>query len=89
MKKVLAGAAISLGVIVATAAPAFAGGVPNHNHYLTTPGNESVVQIGPHVCDNPEVLHDAFHKFHSNVHTGAPTAVGNLAVNAVLCSSGG
>lgn len=85
MKKVLAGAAISLGVIAATAAPTFAGGVPNHNHFLTTPGNESVVQIGPHVCDNPDVLHDAFHQFHSNVHAGAPKAVGDLAVSAVGC----
>jgi hypothetical protein len=76
-----------LGTLVGTATTAQAGGVPNHNHFLTTPGNGSVVQVGPHVCDNPEVLHDAFHKFHSNVHTGSPTAVGDLTVTAVLCTS--
>ena len=74
-----------VGALVGTTATVHAGGVPNHNHFLTTPGSENVVQIGPHVCDNPEVLHDAFHKFHSNVHTGAPKTVGGLSVSAVLC----
>jgi hypothetical protein len=85
MKKLLASAAISIGVLAATAAPAFAGGVPNHNHFLTTPGSGGVVQVGPPVCENPEVLHRAFHNFHDNVHTGAPAAVGDLAVSRVLC----
>ena len=74
-----------LGALVGTITTAQAGGVPNHNRFLTTPGNGSVVQVGPRVCDNPEVLHGAFHNFHDNVHTGAPTSVGDLEVSRVLC----
>jgi hypothetical protein len=84
---VAAGFFAGLGALLGTTTTAHAGGVPNHNHFLTTPGNGSVVQVGPHVCDNPEVLHGAFHEFHANVHTGAPTAVGDLAVSAVLCGA--
>lgn len=58
---------------------------PTHNHFLTTPGSGDVVQIGPRVCANPDVLHDAFHNFHANVHTGAPRFTGGLAISAILC----
>jgi hypothetical protein len=75
-----------LGALAGTAPTANADGVPNHNHFLTTPGHGNVVQVGPHVCDNPDVLHGAFHNFHENVHTGAPTAVGDLTISRTLCS---
>ena len=74
-----------LGVLGGSVATAHADGVPNHDHFLTTPGQGNVVQVGPHVCDNPEVLHDAFHNFHENVHTGSPTGVGGLVINRTLC----
>lgn len=73
-----------LGALAGTVTTAQADGVPNHDHFLTT-GSGSVVQVGPPVCDNPEVLHDAFHNFHENVHTGAPTAVGGVAISRTLC----
>ena len=56
---------------------------PNHDHFLNVAGNDQVVQVGPPVCDNPD-LHHAFHKFHSNVHVGTPTDQG-LVVTAILC----
>ena len=74
-----------LGVLGGAAATAHADGVPNHDHFLTTPGNGNVVQVGPHVCANPEILHDAFHNFHVNVHRGAPTSTGAITINANLC----
>lgn len=67
------------------AGSAHATGVPTHDHFLNVPGNDSVVQVGPPVCDNPD-LHDAFHNFHANVHTGSPKTEGGLVLFATLCS---
>lgn len=69
--------------VVGMAGSAGASGVPTHDHFLTT-GSGNVVQVGPRVCANPD-LHDAFHNFHSNVHTGAPTQVAGLTITRTLC----
>ena len=71
--------------VLAHAGAASATGVPNHDHFLTTPGGD-VVQVGPHVCANPEALHRAFHNFHDHVHTGAPTDIGNVRITPVFCN---
>lgn len=55
-------------------------GPPEHDHFLHVPGNDLVVQVGPPICDVPE-LHLAFHKFHSNVHVGEPPTT----ITGVLC----
>src|SRR5687768_12413910 len=39
--------------------------VPTHRHWLGDPANG--VQIGPRVCDNPNVQ-QAFNQFHFNIH---------------------
>jgi hypothetical protein len=39
--------------------------VPTHRHWLGDPANG--VQIGPKLCDNPN-LQKAFNQFHHNVH---------------------
>jgi hypothetical protein len=39
--------------------------VPTHRHWLGDPANG--VQIGPRLCDNPN-LQKAFNQFHFNVH---------------------
>ena len=39
--------------------------VPAHRHWLGDPANG--VQIGPRVCDNPNVQ-QAFNQFHFNIH---------------------
>jgi hypothetical protein len=75
----------SIGVLAGAAGTASATGVPSHDHFLTTPGSGNVVQIGPHVCEQPDVLHDAFHNFHENVHTGAPTGTAGLTISRTLC----
>jgi hypothetical protein len=74
----------SVGVLASAAGSASADGVPNHDHFLTTPSGD-VVQVGPPVCEHPDVLHEAFHNFHDNVHTGAPTSTGAVAISRVLC----
>ena len=75
---------VSVGLVTSAAGSTSAGGVPAHDHFQVT-ANGSVVQIGPHVCDNPDVLHAAFHNFHANVHQGAPTGTGGMAIQVVFC----
>ena len=60
---------------------------PEHHHFLTVPGTGIDVQIGPRVCDLPQ-LHDAFHRFHDNVHLGQPGIAGtdHLAISAITCN---
>lgn len=71
--------------VLAHASSASASGAPNHSHFLTTPGSGNVVQVGPRVCENPDVLHHAFHQFHANVHNGAPTDTGELVITRDFC----
>jgi hypothetical protein len=70
--------------LVASAGSTGADGVPAHDHFLVTPSG-SVVQIGPHVCDHPDELHEPFHNFHAHVHTGSPTKVGGLTIRVEFC----
>jgi hypothetical protein len=74
----------SVGFAAIAAGSTSAGRVPPHDHFQVT-ANGSVVQIGPHVCDHPDVLHEAFHNFHANVHQGAPTGTGGVAIQVVFC----
>jgi len=77
-----AAACVAVGLL---ASPAYGHAPPpEHNHFLTVPGNDTVVQVGPHVCGSP-VLHDAFHNFHNNVHLGEPTDTGPLAIAPSFC----
>lgn len=46
--------------------PATLSNVPAHRHFIVTP-NGNVVEVGPDVCDDPN-LQDAFNQFHYNVH---------------------
>jgi hypothetical protein len=74
----------SVGLVTGAAGSTKADGVPAHDHFQVT-SNGSVVQIGPHVCDHPDELHEAFHNFHSHVHTGAPTGTGGMTIQVVFC----
>jgi hypothetical protein len=76
---------VKVRVLGGAAATAHADGVPNHNHFLTTPGNGIVHKSAHTLCDNPDILHDAFHNFHEDVHTGAPTPVGGIVIDRTLC----
>jgi hypothetical protein len=44
-----------------------------HRHFIQKPGG--LVQVGPRVCDNPELQH-AFNQFHSNIHIAVPGSPG-------------
>ena len=62
----LASIAVLLGVMAGTgiADPNLVN-VPTHRHWLGAPANG--VQIGPRLCDNPN-LQKAFNQFHFNIH---------------------
>ena len=70
MKRLVIGL-VSIAVLVVgiTATASFADpnlpNVPPHRHWLGDPANG--VQIGPRVCDNPNVQ-QAFNQFHFNIH---------------------
>ena len=42
---------------------------PFHRHYIVQPDGTRV-QVGPDLCENPE-MQDAFNQFHYNVHVGS------------------
>jgi hypothetical protein len=74
MRKRLYAALVGIPVIVLTVVGFLAGpssadpnlvNVPTHRHWLGDPANG--VQIGPRLCDNPN-LQQAFNQFHFNVH---------------------
>jgi len=70
--KLLTAAAVVAMAIGLLGAPAHGHAQPRHHeHFMTVPGNGMEVQVGPHVCELPQ-LGRAFHEFHSNVHIGQP-----------------
>jgi hypothetical protein len=70
--------------LVASAGSTGADGVPSHDHFQVL-ANGSRIQIGPHVCDHPGELHEAFHNFHDHVHQGAPRLIGGMTIEVVFC----
>lgn len=50
--------------------------VTPHRHWLGDPANG--VQIGPRVCDNPN-LQQAFNQFHNNLHFASSSSIGPAA----------
>jgi hypothetical protein len=66
--------AVLLGVMAGTSlADPDLTNVPLHRHWLGDPANG--VQIGPRVCDNPN-LQKAFNQFHHNVHHSVIPGIG-------------
>jgi hypothetical protein len=67
-------------VVLVMASASFADpNLPNvtpHRHWLGDPANG--VQIGPKVCDNPNVQ-QAFNQFHNNAHIATPASIGKAA----------
>ena len=64
-KLLLATFVASLGATgIAVADPSLPNITP-HRHFVEN--NQGLVQVGPRVCDNPD-LQRAFNQFHSNVH---------------------
>lgn len=68
----------SAAVVGVSAGSSTADSVRRHDHYLVQ-ADGTEIQVGPRVCDNPN-LHEAFHNFHSHVHTGSPTSTGGLTI---------
>jgi hypothetical protein len=85
MRRILVVTVMALGVLGLSSGPAAADHVPPHNHFLTVPGTGAIVQVAPDRCAMGEQLQTAFHRFHVNVHAGAPTGTGGLVVTATLC----
>jgi hypothetical protein len=82
----LAATTLATGMVSGTAlaqGPAPVPGPPSHEHSLTTPGNGSVVQIGPPVCRVPQADRGA-RNFHIRVHSvmagAAPTTTAGLEI---------
>jgi hypothetical protein len=50
--------------------------VPPHRHWVRT--SEGLVQVGPRVCDNPD-LQRAFDQFHNNIHIATGSSIGPAA----------
>jgi hypothetical protein len=81
MKKRLVFGLVSIAVLLGvTAATGIADPdlttVPPHRHWLGDPANG--VQIGPRVCDNPN-LQNAFNQFHNNLHIATASSIGPAA----------
>jgi hypothetical protein len=74
----------TVGLVASAAGPTGADGVPSHDHFQVL-ANGTRIQIGPHVCDHPEELHEAFHDFHDHVHQGAPRLIGGMTIEVVFC----
>lgn len=51
--------------------------IPAHRHFVKAPNGE-LVEVGPRVCDNPNVQ-QAFNQFHVNVHATNGAAIGPAA----------
>jgi hypothetical protein len=77
MRKSLAVLSLSLGLVLlslvafspAKADPTLPDIVPHH-HYVQLQ-NGTLVEVGPRVCENPE-LQPAFNQFHYNIHHALP-----------------
>jgi hypothetical protein len=72
---------VILGALGATGTAAADPGLSNvtpHRHYIQT--EDGIVQVGPRVCDNPNLQH-AFNEFHANIHShnGVTGEIGPLA----------
>jgi len=71
---------VCIGAVLALASTSLADpnlpDVPKHRHWLGDPTNG--VQIGPKVCDNPNVQ-NAFNQFHNNGHVATPASIGPAA----------
>jgi hypothetical protein len=69
---VIALAGALAGALIGTAGIAIAdpslSNVAPHRHFVET--ENGLVEVGPRVCDNPE-LQSAFNQFHANTHTHA------------------
>jgi hypothetical protein len=93
MRKPLLGLAVAGIGVLGLAGPVFAEpqpvpGPPTHEHALTTPGNENVVQIGPRYCSNSHAERGArnFHlKVHSTFAGAAPVTQAGLDIDFVWC----
>jgi hypothetical protein len=72
---------VAVSVVLVTAAAGIAdpglGNVAPHRHWIDTPSGST--QVGPNVCDSPE-LQNAFNQFHNNAHLATdPAAIGPAA----------
>jgi hypothetical protein len=83
MRRLLMGSVLPL-LVGTMAGPALAQ-PPPHNHFLTVPGTESTVQVGPLRCELGDTVQGAFLEFHSNVHLGEPAGTGGLTITPSSC----
>ena len=67
---------ILMSAAVASSADPGLGPVPPHRHWIRT--STGMVEVGPRVCDNPN-LQSAFNQFHNNLHVAGPTSIGTAA----------
>jgi len=67
---------VLLSAAVTSSADPGLGTVPPHRHWIAT--SSGMVQVGPRVCDNPN-LQSAFNQFHNNIHVAGPTSIGTAA----------
>ena len=65
---------LSLGVFSSASADPTLPDIIPHHHYVELQ-NGTLVEVGPRVCENPE-LQDAFNQFHHNIHHALPEAEG-------------
>lgn len=72
---VVAAAAMLLGSVQFAFADPGLPTIPRHRHYIDTPGSDENVEVGPRVCENPD-LQGAFNQFHSNLHIAVPGSPG-------------
>ncbi|MDQ3810084.1 MAG: hypothetical protein M3336_07330 [Chloroflexota bacterium] len=72
----LAGALL-LGTALTSSADPNLPNIRPHRHFVRT-ASGALVEVGPRVCDNPELQH-AFNEFHVNVHLVTAGAIGPVA----------
>jgi len=73
---VLSAILFALSVAATSFADPGLGPVPPHRHWINT--GEGFVEVGPRVCDNPN-LQGAFNQFHNNIHRALPGSIGPAA----------
>jgi|SRR5690242_20216391 len=74
---ILAGMATILITVATSQADPKLTNIPPHRHFVKT-ADGSLVEVGPRVCDNPNLQH-AFNQFHNNVHAVSATGIGPAA----------